>query len=264
MVGGDVQRERGDAALWSTCVDAQLSGHESDVIIRKTPTGQRCAKSFVRAFFLPINWSFTYLNTLHSIMAPKRKQADASQSTSGAQSLCMLCNVVHAAGMTSRHEEGHARPGALASAMLDDRLVEAPLHKRRRRTKKNPQHFKGSTLPGVPSIQPLDKPPAFNMGDDVDAMESRSLLAGEGPGRFDIEQELEALRQATQAGPWEVGLEDDEDGVNSQATSEAEGGEQDEVDELYDPAEDDEVGLEAWMVEMEEAAKRDIQNFGKQ
>jgi hypothetical protein len=161
-------------------------------------------------------------------------------------SYCMLCKVVHAAGMMSRHEEGLARPGALASAMLDDRVVETPLHKRRRRTKKNSKHTEGSTLSGMPNVERLNQPLAFGTGGDADTM-----------------QELEALRRAMQAGPWEAGLED-KDEADGEAEEEEKGADQEDVDKLYDPAEDDEVGYEAWMVEMEEAAKRDIQDFGKQ
>jgi hypothetical protein len=178
-------------------------------------------------------------------------------------SYCMLCKVVHAAGMMSRHEEGLARPGALASAMLDDRVVETPLHKRRRRTKKNSKHTEGSTLSGMPNVERLNQPLAFGTGGDADTMEVHCLPAGERPGGFDIEQELEALRRAMQAGPWEAGLED-KDEADGEAEEEEKGADQEDVDKLYDPAEDDEVGYEAWMVEMEEAAKRDIQDFGKQ
>jgi hypothetical protein len=195
-------------------------------------------------------------------MAPKRKQAGGSLG-SKAQSFCAVCNRVHSATMTSRHEEGIARPGVLASAMLDDRFVEMPKPKRRRHAKeKAPVHVEGSTLPVLPDVHVLDEPMALETAGDVNAAGLDSELSGKQPDGVDLEQELEALSEAMQAGPWQAGLELDD----NESEIEEEGGEggEDDIDEPYDPAKDDEEGQEAWVVMMEEAAKRDTRDFGKQ
>jgi hypothetical protein len=53
---------------------------------------------------------------------------------------------------------------------------------------------------------------------------------------------------------------EDEDNISGWA-HEGVGQEQDDGEDEWDPAKDNEVGLEAWMVEIEEAAKRDIQDL---
>jgi hypothetical protein len=193
----------------------------------------------------------------HSAMAPKRKRHEKDlETTDEPVTYCILCSKDHVASITSRHKQGLARPGTIASAMLEDRFVEVPETKQTRRGRQVSKAAKVS-LTSKLQVDIVDEPFAYaDASADVPEM---NISFEQPPATVDIEDVLRS-----HAGPraWFEDVEDEDDILRQ--THERGGQEQDDGEDVWDPAEDDEADLEAWMIEMEQAAKREIQDFGKQ
>jgi hypothetical protein len=164
---------------------------------------------------------------------------------------------------------GQARPGLAASALIGG-CIHAPEPSKRReellQKRNNPQsvymHARNSPSPVPGPSLPSD--PAVVDPMDVDMQIPSSITED----NLDLTlQELESQPEAALAKALETVwsgeprrhayIEDvpDEDDSISQS-------EEDEGEELWDPAEDDEDELEAWVKEMQDEWAREVEDFG--
>jgi hypothetical protein len=191
------------------------------------------------------------------VMAPRQKQKQTADKEipDEAQTFCTLCWEDHSASLTSQHKKGLAQPGAIATALLEQRFVDIPESKRARYGRRVP-----AEVSDVPHA--LDGSSFVNGAVAVEdsGADHRSSASDTVHPPVNLDPE-DVLRE--HAGPRVWGNDKDEDEEDHRQTHEGGEQEQDVPDDLYNAAEDDEVAREVWMAEREEAAKRDVQDFGE-